>query len=152
MGGSFISASWKQPYQPSISGPHMSQRPSPPPLLQTMASPFSQDQTFQVMLFSLRLKSFTPSLTSTAFHIHCYHSNSDFNSRTRIHYQRLLPDSFIHPSITLSLRIQMSLPEHHYLHVTLTYQPSVSSYCLQTVVQENIKSMDSGAGLSGLQP
>ena len=151
MGGSFISASWKQSHQPNISGPHMSQRPSLPPLLRTMASPFSQGRTFPVMLFPLRLKSFTPSLTSIAFHIHCYCSNSDFNSHTRIYHQRLLLDSFIHPSITLCLCFQMSLPEHHYLPVTLTYQPSVSSYCLQTVVQENIKSMDSGAGLSGLQ-
>lgn len=44
----------------------------------------------------------------------------------------------------------MSLPEHHCLHVTLTYQPSMASYYLQMVVQKNIKSMDSEAGLSGL--
>ena len=44
----------------------------------------------------------------------------------------------------------MCLPEHHCLHVTLTYQPSMASYYLQMLVQKNIKSMDSEAGLSGL--
>ena len=51
-----------------------------------------------------------------------------------------------------TLCFQMSLPEHHYLHVMLTYQPSMASYYLQVVVQKNIKSMDSEACLSGLHP
>ena len=89
----------------------------------------------------LHFKSFTPSLTSVTFHIHCYRSDSGFDIRVPGFTAKgfyWIP-SFSHQSLTRPLCFQMSLPEHHYLHVTLTYQPSKASYSLQMVVQKNIR-------------
>jgi hypothetical protein len=94
--------------QPSISGPHTSQRGFLPLLLLTMAPPFSQAK-------QVRISNYFKHVLPTISHIHRspnlhFHSNSHFNTHTPgLLHDMLLLDSLTYPSTFVSKCILLSI-------------------------------------------
>jgi hypothetical protein len=127
--------------QPSISGPHTSQRGFLPLLLLTMAPPFSQAK-------QVRISNYFKHVLPTISHIHRspnlhFHSNSHFNTHTPgLLHDMLLLDSLTYPStfvskcilLSITVFLSCSLPDfwaHH--DCSLRYWEAVRAQILEPV-------------------